>query len=775
VSALALWWLSISLLGWLCWPLVAAIFARTPGRGYAYARALGLLLLSYLYWLLGVTGLLPNTTAALWGITGLCAIGGLIFWVWRWSALNTTLRREWRHILTVELLFVGLYLLYVAHRAYDPAISHTEQPMDFAFLNGILRSPRLPPRDPWLSGFNISYYYFGYLTVAVLVRLTGVSAGVGYNLGLAHTLALTVVGGYGVIYDLTLGKEQQPSIQVVMRPARIWGIVGGLAMGFVSNLEGLFELLRTRGWGSESFYAWLNVPDLITALPSGVWIPTGRWWWWRASRIIMDDNFLGKTPTVITEFPSFSFILGDLHPHVMALPYVLLALGLATELYHMGRHGGWRHLSLALAPLLLGALGFLNSWDLPTFLLIAGVAYSAGRWHGRVLWRTWLHASVIVGAWLLVGSVLLYLPFWRHLNSQAQGIGLAYYAKTPLKHYILCLGPWLLPILADAGMALGAWRKQIGRMGRWRTLLGMWAVVWALPWLGTALLGGWGRLLLAMGPLIISGPWTLLLQSGLLTVLLASLWQALGQDKDRDHTALLGRVLVLVGISLTYGAEFFYLRDLFDTRMNTVFKLYYQAWVLLGIGATLAAWRLWRAGSGWRASMGASALILTACLYYPVAAAYTRGDGYQGTPALDGTAYLRQSPAEYGAFAWLHAHARPEDVLVEAPGQEYYADHNRLSAWTGVPTILGWAGHEAQWRGNEAEPQRRIPDLERIYTSPNQNEVMATLRRYDATYLYIGPYEQEKYTIGDEHLDWYASFLQVAYAEGDVRLYRVPD
>jgi uncharacterized membrane protein len=158
-----------------------------------------------------------------------------------------------------------------------------------------------------------------------------------------------------------------------------------------------------------------------------------------------------------------------------------------------------------------------------------------------------------------------------------------------------------------------------------------------------------------------------------------------------------------------------------------------------------------------------------------VAAAYTKTEGYGGQPTLDGTAFLqRESPAEYGAYVWLKEHAQPQDVLVEAVGEEYIAAHNRLSSWSGVPTILGWPGHEVQWRGDDGEVLKRTADIERIFVSADQDEIMAILRQYGATYVYMGAHEREKHAIDQTRLAWYASFLETVYSEGGVTLYGVP-
>jgi len=778
VRALAAWWLASSLLGWFSWPLIASVFGHLPSKGYGYARVFGLLLISYLHWLLCTVGLLPNDARSVYGLAFLLFAAGSVVWVRKRVELTSYLRREWCQVLIVEGLFMAVCLIYAFHRSHDAAIAHTEAPMDFAFLNGILRSPGMPPRDPWLSGFSISYYYFGYLTISTLLRLTGLPSGIGYNLGLMHTLALTVVGSYTLIYDLICCHSGERPRDA--RAARMFGLLGAIGLSISGNLEGLFELLRARGLGSGAFYRWLQVPGLGEGPRIASWLPAGDWWWWRASRIIVDHNILGRTPTVITEFPAFSFVLGDLHPHVMSLPYVLMALGLACEIYLAGRGGSlrdWlRQPRFWVAPLVFGALGFVNTFDLPTFTTLGMLALFAGRWQGRNAWRHWARDCLLWSLWIVGGSIALYLPFYLGLSSQVQGIGLVYYAKTPLKHWLLCFGSWLFPLAIDLTASLTKRYSELRPGAGWRVLVGTWLIIWLLPWLGTVAIGGWGRLLLGMISVVSSGPWLLLLQSALIALLLVRLWMEFKIDAaSRDGGQILSSGLVLAGVGLTYATEFFYLRDAFDTRMNTIFKLYYQARVLLGVGATLAVFRLWR-GSGWqRIAAGLSASLLCICLCYPLAAGYSKAGGYRDQPSLDGTAFLAaESPAEYGAFLWLRTHARAKDVLVEAVGEEYVAAHNRLSSWTGVPTILGWPGHEVQWRGGDSEVLRRIADVETIYTSTSQREILSILHEYSATYLYVGPHEGEKHHIDEDRLAWYASFLDIVYCQDGAALYRVP-
>src|SRR5690606_35664924 len=100
------------------------------------------------------------------------------------------------------------------------------------------------------------------------------------------------------------------------------------------------------------------------------WYPTEYWFWWEGSRVI---------PGTITEFPFFSFLLGDLHPHVMSLPLVLLATGFAAATWRGRGQLTWRRLRTEPAPaallaIVFGGLAFQNTWDVITFSTLLGVA-----------------------------------------------------------------------------------------------------------------------------------------------------------------------------------------------------------------------------------------------------------------------------------------------------------------------------------------------------------------------------------------------------------------
>jgi YYY domain-containing protein len=234
------------------------------------------------------------------------------------------------------------------------------------------------------------------------------------------------------------------------------------------------------------------------------------------------------------------------------------------------------------------------------------------------------------------------------------------------------------------------------------------------------------------------------------------------------HFALL---LFATGALLVLSVEYVYLRDNFGTRMNTVFKFYFQAWVMWGVAGAYAL-----AGFVRRGRVGvvvAIGLLIAAGLIYPALAIPARAREHGGPPTLDGAAHLAGThPDDYAAIRWLNANVDGAPVILEAPGDRFraYVYEGRVAAHTGLPTLLGWAGHEHQWRGSGDEQALREPDIETLYTSVDPDEVLTLLDKYGISYVYVGPLERERYPTAG--LAKFAEVMQVVYDTGPVTIYR---
>jgi YYY domain-containing protein len=778
-----IWWLIIELIGLAALPLTLRIFRNLPDRGYAFARPLGWLLAGYSFWLLVTFRFLTNTRSA--AAFALLLVAGLA-WGLEWFRADESplawLGEHRRVVLTYELLFAVALLIGVIYRAYNPQIMGTEKPMEFAFLNGVLRSRYFPPQDPWLSGFAISYYYFGYILMGLLTRLTAISSAVTFNLGLALLFSLTVTGSFSLVFNLIRGREGSgPGGSYSPLATFLYSLLGPLFLVGIGNLEGVFELLHAKGWGSPAFWQWLDIKNLATAPLSSTWHPVDNWWWWRASRVI-HDRVLGVDSEVIDEFPFFSFLLGDMHPHVLALPFVLLALALAFNLLY-GAYGtekkeGSPSFSLLPSPyflvsaLALGALGFLNSWDFPTYTLIFMAAYAVAQYlRGDQSVREWLSDVISSGVTLVALGLLLYVPFYVGFRSQAGGLKPVLLTKTKLHQYLIIFGIFDAAIIGLLATQLPGWWKS------------------RRP--GYAHRRGWLDLLavaVAIGPLVFIGAlfrwWTVAYAAALLGATLLALWQRVSSDDPAvrmppsfSPSLVFVLTIAAVGLLLTLSTEFVYINDTFHSRMNTVFKFYFQAWTLLSVASAYAVYRL--LGRPWKKrgvvhyafGVGMTLLVL-AGLVYSVMAGYSKAGGFRGPPTLDGWASQlgRVRPDDYAAYRWLQANVPNQPVLLEATGGSY-SDADQISASTGLPTLLGWGGHELQWRGNYDEPGRREPDIATIYRSTDAQQVLELLDKYDVRYVYVGNVERQKYGLTAAQIGKFRRIMDVVYEQGSVTIF----
>lgn len=703
------WWLALTALGLAGGGLLLALGWQGEPTLAAWARPLGLLALAWLAWLLGHLLAMPLALGLALAVTALS--GGWALWRRR-AACVRALRRQWRALLVGEAVLLAALAGVALLRGRAPGIAHTEQPMDMAFLASCARAARMPPADPWLAGEPLNYYYLGYLIWGLLARLTGTAPTVAYHLALAATAGLGAQALYGLL--LLLWPGEAPATPRWGRP--LLAALGAGVIVAAGNLIMLAEGLRSLGALPHGVASWLGVPGLAEAPVTGSPLPGGNWWW-RASRPWLDSALLGDG-TIIVEFPAFSLILGDLHPHLMALPWSVAAVGLALTDGEAARR--WPR--AAALGWLLGGAAFVNGWELPTLLTLTALWQALAVRRGQAHWRQ------AAGLWLAtLGAALLpYAPFWLRLSTQVTGLQVSWLARTPLRGYLLVFGAWLLPIGVLAIATPARWRGLASR-GLWR---------WWLGWLGASLLavwlvGGAAQVALSLIGLARGAPLALLL-----TLALAALTQRLWLDRA---AAARPRLLLLLALALTYACELLFLRDLFGTRMNTLFKFYYQAWWLLGAVAVVALVRLGRGGRWQRWAAGGTALLWALLSAYPLLAMPPRGERW----SLDALTDL--APADAAAVVWLRAQAAPGDVLLAAPGATYDPAAVRLSSLTGVPMVLGWPDHERQWGRSARLLAEREAAIDAAYLTADDEELRAVLRRYGVRWVLLGPCERERY------------------------------
>jgi YYY domain-containing protein len=657
-------------------------------------------------------------------------------------------------------------------------------------------------------------------------------------------------------------------------------LLGPLFVVLVGNLEGALDSLHSLHllWGAgpngqlaSRFWSWLDIVDLSSAPVGNPSVIPGRFlWWWRASRVVHDATLAGAKIEVIDEFPFFSFLLADNHPHLLALPFVLLAVGFALQVFSAGRReekrmttrpvpGGWvrgfwlaaggvaalvivARLATSLAagstpgtailaglrigvlvaaavavlgaflavlfglfPIsldrrefwfaawLFGSLAFLNTWDWPIYL---SLLLAAAWWCSRSsAWQAGFLRMLATGGGLVLAGAILYLPWFPSFKSQAGGVlpNLAFPTRFP--QFLTMFGTAFVPILIWLiWRARRQWKKGdtvwligIGLGAPLALLLLSWLLGGLLaavdPSTVDAAVSGLGaattsQALDAIASRRLGSSWTAL-ALGLTVALCAVLLRTWARrpdpvegDEDPDRQGWPFAVLLIgIGALLVLGPEFLYLKDGFGSRMNTVFKFYFAAWVLWGVAAAFIATELWPRRPSIGGALRSLALVpLLLGLVYPTLSLQTKTDGFNppGGRTLDGAAHLASdAPADYAAILWLDEHVRV-GVLAEAIGGSY-SGYGRISTHTGLPTVLGWDFHEWQWRGSWTEQGSRKADIERLYTTRDSAVAQQIVDQYGITLVYIGPLERQTYRPLSESK--FSAFMTEVYRTDEVVIF----
>jgi YYY domain-containing protein len=832
-----LWWLTVAVLGWTAFPLCARLLAGLPDRGYGLAKSVGLLLVAFVFWTLTIMGLTANSTGGM-------VLAWLIVLTLSVSAYRAGERVDWRAywrenralILATEALFIALFVGWAVFRAYQNDTVSTEKPMDLMFISSIMRSESFPPQDAWLSGYAVSYYHFGYLMVASLGKLTGANSGITFSLALALCFALAGVNAFSVGYALVRSPSNRRDAPLadddprkVRRVGEAGGRISALMVGalaafmlvWMSNAQFVaIEMPYQAGLGDEGYYRFWGVQERSSAplrsadvqrlTDASGW---DYWWWFRASRVLTDYNLDGTPIGIqpIDEFPNFSFLLGDVHPHVFALPFGMMALGLALNvLLALRPLSVWQLLFYGVT---VGSLIFLNTWDVLAYwgALIGADALRRVMKHRGQLPLAEL-AGVAVNALFFAGVALVaYAPFLYSFRSQAAGIVPNALFPTYVTHFflmfapfIVVLGVWLVRDTADGAGRMN-WRLAGASVGVVVLALAGIMLVGLLVYNSDPALrqsvqsfvddvGGWNSALgLWLGRRLAGLP-TLLLVAGVMAFVVARLFaksKTLVTDAgDVVHLADVpyrpahgfALLLVAVGATLVLIPEFVYLRDNFETRINTIFKFYYQVWGVWSIAGAYAVYAVLSTSKGFRRGVlaGGFAVVLALSGLYGVYGVWWRANVEGRTPnaplTMDGRAKMTLTPDDYRTVQCLEAFIGTERAVVaEAVRDAYRSYYGRVASISGVPIVMGWENHQRQWRGAtfNAVAGGRASDIDALYNTLRWEVAVDILKRYNIGYIMMGQTERNQYAqVGEEK---FIENLSVICEHGTSRVYRVTE
>ncbi len=821
--AAVVWWLVVILLGWLAFPITYVVFRGLPDRGYALARILALLVISYLTWLAASLGWLAHSQSTiLLAILLMGLVSLAIFWRRRQEML-VFIRQNWQLLLTLELIGVLLYMLQMGIRLGNPDVWDViwggEKPMDLSYFTAVLKSTTFPPYDPWYAGGYINYYYYGFVYAGILAKLLGIVPTVAYNLILPMLYSFTGLGVFSIAYNLVVRREQDRpdsdgvESHAVISSRGVWaGLIGLVLAVLVGNLAEVGVLLDA--WfraGTESLATIPLIGNVARTADGAVKVLGGAPapiytgdWFWTATRAL---NYLEGEAAPITEFPFFTFLYGDLHAHMISLPLQLLALGWSVALVLSVPDSGsetlastsraretrpilwWeRALQWLVGGLAIGVLRATNTWDWPTYLVIGALAvtYYVYRRRDRFDLGTIGQAAVLTV--LLAGlSVITFWPFAANY-----GVGYTSFSLWPgsfshVANYLTIYGLFLFFVITFLLIEFRDWT----RTWTYEKLRGAESI--AVPLVVSLVLYLVLIILLAfrgywIAPLVL----TLVIATGLL-----------GLRPGISDARRIVLVLISCALGLTLIVEIVVL-DGDIGRMNTVFKFYMQVWLLLSVSSGAAAVWSWQAIKGkkpvsrlWQVAL---TILLVAAALYPVLATKAKWDirmnpnapnslnGMDFMPYVSygdtdyaGNSVTIELANDYQALRWMQRHVDGSPVIAEAhSGNPYRSIGNRVAMYTGLPAIVGWDWHQRQQRAVLPGElvSNRIHDVGTLYNSVDISEASAVLDKYDVSYIYIGDLERAYYRPeGIAKFEQMAidGQLEIAYQDNAVTIYRVKE
>ncbi|MBU2617095.1 MAG: hypothetical protein KKI07_00240 [Euryarchaeota archaeon] len=723
------WWIIVEILGLLALPVVAYMCHNLDDKGYSVSKVVGILFITYASWIMTYVGIPYDLPLITFAILLLCILSLYLL-----LRSNRTLGLNKDTVITNELIFGIAFLFFVIVRMYAPELNISEKFMDSAFMNAINRAKHFPAPDPWLSGYDQSfYYYFGYVAMTTLTKLSGIPAPITFNLGVALIFALSVNAAFGIGYNLTR--------------SRVYGAIIAFFVTYIGHLLGFFQLMA---------YMFKPLVEFGYFMPKAVY--EGMMsidFLWASSRVI---------PYTITEMPCFTFLHGDLHPHMIAIPFQLLVLMLLLNLFRFhvkkdaffdlsifGNDLSTVLISITMLGLALGFLFPLNSWDYPTYVIVttASIAFVWLREKRRIvpaLGNTILDSSIIIGL-----SALLYAPYYLQLSVEGvKGIGVVA-ERTELPYFMMIYTLFLFMMFS---LLIQYSRKNF----RFRHVIPL--------MIGVSLLA------------VIS----VLIEFHLLMLLLPLIILSLYCLLRDEHTHELGYVflLVLIGALLSLFCELFFIDDTYGPpweRMNTVFKVGLQIWLLWGIAAGYSVYhfrehfRGIKTGKAWKII---ACILILMCTVYPVCATFNRVSGFNKSPTLNGIEYIKETNrGEYEAIRWINENIEGSAVILEKPG-EFYWQTTRVSTFTGLQTLMGMSEHEHMWRGNWSLVCERMNDANAIYNTTDNAVARDLMEKYDVSYIYVGVLERGKYL--EEGLDKFANHpesYELIFENDVAQIYRV--
>jgi len=800
------WYLFITLLGWIFYPTGRIVFKGLADKGFPLLKLTGLIMWALVVWWLGSSGVAVTRLTILAAFLSLLLVNVFIGWQ-DWPSIKSEIRVNYKRFLRIEITALVFFAFFLLIRLGNPDLWHPykggEKPMDFSYFNAVLKSESFPPYDPWYAGGYINYYYYGFLLAAVPVKLLGIVPSIAYNLILTTFFSFTAMGAFSFgwnVYESLFAKPiltqslKKPFWQNWISHPFLLAITSALFVLVIGNLGTILMIVQgfQKIAASGITVASGNIFQRITLFIEGIGLYLGGKgftyypgdWYWIPSRAIPGE--------AITEFPYFTFLYGDPHAHLFAYPITILVLCWVTGLLkNRLEHRKISHaaLQLAVGALFIGTLKPTNTWDYPVFLFIAVLvlAFVLARYCAipkkffayfpdalkKILWITCIEAG------FAAATYLFYYPFTAYFGQAYASIDIWQGDRTPLGSYLVHWGFFLFILYSFV----------IWEVRDWMAITPLSALK---PFYER-------RQLMTILLILLIGIVILLLAAGVQVVLIiapaALLLLLLFFRRDYPDVTRLVILIALAGLGLSLMVELIAIHGDIG-RMNTVFKFYLQAWTFLALSSAFFLFKIIPAiATKWnltwkKAWLALFSLLLFSTALFPVMASADKIHDRmsENVPlTLDGMEYMRHATysenetlldlsQDYAAIRWMQEHISGSPVIIEGYVSEYKWG-SRFTIYTGLPGVIGWNWHQRQQRAINSSDwvYERVDAVNEFYSTADLKRCLDIIAAYDVEYIIVGQLERAVY--GIEALTKFAEqdgeTWEWVYDSGDTQIYQV--
>ncbi|OGG04239.1 hypothetical protein A2Z33_03755 [Candidatus Gottesmanbacteria bacterium RBG_16_52_11] len=768
IAAIVRFWGVLFAVGAAAYPLTRRLFPAWQTRGYLLAKAVGLVTISFIVWTGAHFRIMPFTTVSVViAAAAVFAVGvaaGRSRGSLKGHKPSVPVAVTAAAIMREEMFFFLAFLTWALVKGHEPSIHGLEKFMDFGFARTILNSTFLPPPDLWWAGGTINYYYFGHYVMALLTKVSGVPLEVTFNLMLAALFAFTLTMSYAIAIMIArtgFAVRGQADEHKHRLPVLLTGVLAALLVTLAGNMQTLYAF--TKGYTGEDVKPFWELLWTPAEFPERLTEGLDRYWYANATRFI---------PFTIHEFPSYSFVVSDIHGHVLSLPFVLLAIAFIIQMFAVRDYGGredgvsWERPFVY--GILVAVLFMTNALDGLIYfgLFVTGALFIPG--NGK--FRLKQIGATIAPALVAIPAVW---PFLNNFSSFVSGLAVNCPPAILANRKI---GPFLFETV-DKCQKSPVWMMWL----LWGFFI-FCAVSLFLPALKQLIPGWFGRNRSPAG--------------------------------RQTHGNVMDKLLALIFLyclGLIIFPEFFYFKDIYPAhfRSNTMFKLGYQAFIMFSLISSYAiSTVIFNKGIA-RSSGKKIGRVIFACLLipqlflvsiYPLFSVRSYFDSLKTWRSLNGFRWLREEyPDDAAGIAWLEAHAEDDmrratvnpdcyifsdartiprqlcsrtlPVVAEADGDSY-TDYARVSAFTGVPTVIGWPVHEWLWRGSYDIVAPRREDVRVLYEDDSPAKTADVIARYNITYVFVGTLERQKFERLNE--DKFRRIGRQVFSQGQTAVYQIP-